>query len=86
MYKVAANGENAVLSAQSLRLCKGIWFLADSQLSRGLRSICVQRDFVQSRIAQTRRDVCYEKSHAGSDAGFKGEIRWDSTKPDDQLR
>ena len=60
----SADGDDAVLSAQSLWLRQGLCLLDHGELPRIVRPARVQRHLVQPRIAAPRRDVCHPQNHA----------------------
>src|SRR6185437_1140227 len=61
-------GAHAFLSAQPLRSGKTLCPLDDRQLSGKLQDVCVQRHFVQSRIAIAGDRVCHAENQRWSGA------------------
>ncbi len=57
-------GDDAVLSALAVRGGEVVCVLDHHQLSRGVRHVCLQRRPVQSRVAESGRDLCDAKDHA----------------------
>src|ERR1700728_814700 len=69
----SSNGDHSVSSA--LTLCSGeaVRLLDYRQLSRSVRNVCVQRYPVQSRVSDSRRDICDAENHARIGAGESGD-------------
>ncbi len=54
---------DAVSPAVAVRRGEGLRLLDGTQLPRGLRAVCLQRDPVQPRVTPTRRDVRHPQDH-----------------------
>ena len=68
VQEIAAEGNDAVLSALALRRGQALRLLDHGQLPRGLRHVRLQRHPVQSRVAAPRRDVRHAQDHARAGA------------------
>jgi GDPmannose 4,6-dehydratase len=68
----AAKRVHSFLSAQPVRVRQGIRIPHGSQLPRSLRYVCLQRDSVQSRKPEARRNICDSKNHTRGDANHVG--------------